>query len=103
MSNAIDQQLSSDFRGQKNQRRDQITDRDALKDTRNADRREWKIREAVEKQSESKDDGGALDDFEIQVAFDASFLDAPRERECNRNTDDEKEKRKHKIGRRPAI
>ncbi len=34
-----DQQLRSDFGGQKNQRRHQVTDRDTLEDTGDADRR----------------------------------------------------------------
>jgi hypothetical protein len=62
-----------------------------------------KIWKAVEKQSESKNDCGAFDYFEIQVALDAAFLHATRESECDRNTNDEKEKRKDEIGRRPAM
>src|SRR5262249_5002098 len=69
----------------------------------NAYRSEWEIRKAIEKQPESEDDRGAFDYFQIKVAFDTAFFHASRESECDRNTDDEKEKWKDEIGWRPAM
>src|SRR5262245_43589716 len=62
-----------------------------------------KVREAVEKQAQSEDDRAALDDFEIQIAFDAALFDAPCKRERDRDADDEEKEWKDEIGRRPAI
>src|SRR5689334_20207919 len=61
-----------------------------------------KIREAIQKQANRKDDEGALDDLEVDVAIAAAGLDTLAERECDGHADDEEEKRKDKIGRRPT-
>jgi hypothetical protein len=62
-----------------------------------------KIWKAIEKQPEAKNDRGAFDYFEIQVALDSAFFYATRESECDRNTDDKKEERKDEVGWRPAM
>jgi hypothetical protein len=80
--------LRSGLRRQKDERSDQITDRDSLQHAGNTNRSELKIRKAVEKQSETKDDRAAFDDFEIQVAFYIPLFNAPRKCERDRNTDD---------------
>ena len=66
--------------------------------------REAEIRKAVEKQAHRENDQRAPDDLQIEIALGCRrFPNRLRERERDRHADDEKEKRKDEIGRRPAV
>src|SRR6185437_8433356 len=64
---------------------------------------ELKVREAVEKQTEAKNDRAAFDYFEKQIASDVSVFNAACERERDRNTDDKEEEWEDEIRWRPAM
>src|SRR5260370_17861476 len=68
----------------KDDRRKEVTNRDALQHAGNAHRREMKVRKAGEKLSEQKDDGRAIENleeeiFELVAALDP-FAEAERDR-----------------------
>src|SRR5437870_7677320 len=62
-----------------------------------------KIWEAGKKLSQRKDDQRALDDFPIETAVAATFINSSSKRERNRDTDNEQEEGKDQICRRPAV
>src|SRR6185503_2823557 len=95
--------LCSEFRVEKNDRGEEVTDGDALQHTWNAILREPEIRQSVEKQADHEDDQRALDDLDVNVALAAAALEALGERERYCYADDEDEEWKDEIRGRPAV
>ena len=98
-----DDDLRPDFRVQENDRRKQITDRDALQHAGYADRRELEIGKTGEKYSQREDDQRTPDDLQIKVALAAALFHAPAKCERDSDANDEQEERKNKICGSPTM
>src|SRR5688572_24288308 len=87
---------------EKNQRSDEITDRDALQNARDAPGSEFKKRKQVQKRADQKNHRRAAQNFQIDVARHA-FFDALAQSDGNRDADDKQKERENIIGRRDAV
>src|SRR5260370_3727893 len=87
----------------KDDRREEVTDRDALQHAGNAHRREMKVRKAGEEFSEQEDNHRAIENLEKEGLEFVTSLDALTKAERDRYADDEQKEWKDQVSWRPAI